>query len=97
MIAASVNIDVFLLILFLVGMFASGYGFGHWIENEILDAHEKEVDALCDTIDELYNGLALVYRAFTGDATEEQAREAVERAEFLLTTVMSPTEVEAAE
>lgn len=98
MIAASVNIDVLLLVLFLVGMFASGYGFGNWVEAEILKMHENEVDALSETIDELYIGLENVYKAYTGDAvTEEQAREAAERAEFLLTTILSPTQVEAAE
>jgi hypothetical protein len=96
LIAASVNIDIFLLVLFLVGMFASGYGFGNWIESEIIEAHEREVDALSITIDELYNGLEMVYRAYTADGvTEEQAREAAERAEFLLTTILSPTQVEA--
>lgn len=98
MIAASVTINLALFGLFLVGMFASGYGFGNWVEGEIIKAHEAEVEALSITIDELYIGLENVYRAYTADnVTEEQAREAAERAEFLLTTILSPTQVEAAE
>jgi hypothetical protein len=97
LLALSLDIDLWLFLLFLVGMFASGYGFGNWIEGEIIELHEQEVDALSITIDELYTGLEMVYRAYTGDnITEEQAREAAERAEFLLTTIMSPKQVEEA-
>lgn len=93
----SVTIPVLLLFLLMVGMFASGYGFGNWVEASILKQHEEEVESLTTTIDELYNGLETVYGAYTGDdVTPEQARLAAERAEFLLTIVMSPSQVEAA-
>jgi hypothetical protein len=92
-----VDIPVVLLLLFLIGMFASGYGFGNWVESTTLKQHDAEVEVLTNTIDELYTGLEMVYKAYTGDAvTEQEAREAAQRAEWLLTIVHSPQQVEAA-
>ncbi len=94
---SSISIPVVLFILFLVGAFASGYGFGNWVEATTLKLHEEEIDALNLTIEELYGTLDDVYQAFTGNYVgEEQAAQAAARAEWVLATVMSPEQVEAA-
>jgi hypothetical protein len=96
-IAASVSINVIFLLLLMVGAFASGYGFGNWVEAEILDQHEQEIAALSTTIDELYVSLDLVYKAYTGDnVTFEQAQDAAALAEWLLTNLDSPAKIAAA-
>lgn len=97
---ASLDINIVLFFLFLISMFACGYGFGNLVESKIIESlsiHEEEIEALCVTVDELYTGLEMVYNAFTGiTVSEEQAREAAERAEYLLAIVDPPTQVEAA-
>lgn len=95
---SSITIPIVLLVLFLVTFFACGYGFGNWVEAATLKRHGEEIDALSTTIEELYTGLQMVYKAYTGDlVTEEEARQAALRAEWLLDTVEPPIEVEAAE